>query len=136
MAKKSQTVIVVGQDRRLKKCSKPVFSEWLYDENNQEAWFVLRKLFSVFNFMKKGMSLVIDQRFALPLNPYHNYTPEELTTLTELDKRASQALNVVVGQAEKHSNNKIIALGLIVIVSAIVLLVIILALLVASGRMG
>ena len=135
MTGQKQVVITIGHDRKLKRCSKPIFGEWLFDESDMLAWFTLRKLYPVFTFLKGKMGLVIDSRFALPLNPYHDYNENEITNLTGLDKRADLALNVAMGQAEKQGRQHIIAWGLIAIVSGLVVCVIILALLVASGRM-
>ncbi len=129
-----QIVIEVGQDRKLKRTTKPGIGEWLYDENNQEAWFTLRKLYSVFGFLKGKMGLVIDKRFALPLNPYGGYKPDEITLLTNLDARADQALNIAIGQAEKQGRHNIVAWGITIAISGFVLVVIILALLIASER--
>lgn len=131
-----QTVIVLGQDRRLKRTTKPVFGEWLYEPKIQRAWFTLRKLYASLKFCKNRLGLVIDERFALPLNPYESYSEPELKALISLDERADQALNLTIGQVEKESHQNIIAWALVAIVSAIVLVVVILALLVASGRLG
>lgn len=133
MAEK-QIVITIGHDRKLKRCTKPIFGEWLFDEKNMVAWFTLRKLYQVFPFMKCKMGLVLDSRFALPLNPYHDYKSEDLTTLTNLDSRADQALSLAMGLAEKQGRQHILAWGMVAIVSGLVVMVVILALLVAAGR--
>lgn len=132
-----QVVISIGQDRRLKRISKEVFGEWLRDKKIQGAWYILRKLFVPAGFLAGKMCLVIDERFALPLNPYYKYPDEDLTKITELDGegcRADQALDETQDRADKDSNKNILNNGLVVIVAGLVVCVIILALLVASGR--
>ncbi len=133
-APQKQVVITIGHDRKLKRCTKPVFGEWLFDEGNMVAWFTLRKLYPVFSFLKGKMGLILDSRYALPLNPYHDYTLEEIKDLTSLDTRADQALNVAMGQAEKEGKQHVFAWGLMAVVAALVFMVVVLALLVASGR--
>ena len=131
-----QIALEIGQNRLVRRATKPVFGEWLYDEKNQKAWYLLRKLYSVFKFGKSKLGLVIDERYALPINPFASYSKDELENLTNLNTRAAQALKLAMGQAEKEGHQNIIAWGITAAVSAIVFVVVILALLVASGRMG
>lgn len=137
MANPSQAVLTVGQDRRLRRTAKPVFGEWLRDKKYPLAWHILRKLFTACSFLKGKMCLVIDERFALPINPYESYADEDLVALTELDGkgcRTDQALDEAQNKADKESAAKMLVNGLTAIVAGLVVCVIVLALLVAYGR--
>jgi len=131
-----QEVVEVGADRKIKLTSKPVYGEWLYDEGKQKAWYCLPKLYTRLGLSGGGLGLVVDERFSKPMNPYLDYEKEELAELTNLNKKAAQSLTITMGKAEKEGTQHIIAWGVVAVVSAIVLVVVILALLVASGRMG
>jgi len=131
---KKQAVLELSPNRKLKLCNKPVLGEWLVEEKKQKAWHCLPKLYTWFGLVKGGLGLVIDNRFSIPINPYAKYEKEELEALTNLDKKKALSLSLAIGTAEKEGAQNILALGLVAIVSMIVLVVIVLALLVASGR--
>ncbi len=139
MGIQSQLVITVSQSRKLRRTTKPIFGEWLRDKKYPLAWYILRKLFVVCDFKKRVMCLVLDERFALPLSPYEKYPETDLNALTELDGpgcRTDQALDETQSRADKESHNTILVNGLTAIVAGLVVCVIILALLVAKGRIG
>lgn|SRR3972149_3928089 len=129
-------ILMVTADRRIKKSNKTPFVEWIYDESLQQAWFILRRLFAGGKYFKGQVGLVIDNGYSVPLNPYNDYTEEEIKALIDLDARASQALNVAAAQAEKENRQNILARTISLVIGAIFLMVMALVILVAAGRIG
>ncbi len=127
--------LVATPDRRLIKTNKRQFVEWIYDEKTQQGWFCLRRLFTANKYFKGKTGLVIDSGYAIPLNPYSDYGVAELKELTNLDKRAEQAMMIAEGEAEKENRQNIIARSIVFGISGLVIVVIVLAILVASRRM-
>jgi len=136
MGIQKQLVIVAEPDRVLRRTSIPVLGEWLVEKDWIHAWYTLRKLYSVFSFVNKKMGLVIDRRVALPLNPYNSYPDDQLEALTNLDDRCDQAFDVAQNRADKQSRQNVLAWGMTIAISGFVFVIIILSLLVASGRVG
>ena len=132
---KKIAVLTITKDRRITKSSKKTFVEWIYDETNQVAWFVLRRLFAANNRFQGKTGLVVDSGYSIPLNPYNDYKEEELKELTDLDKRAEQAMLIAEGEAEKENRQSIIARTISFAIAGLVVVVIILAIMVASGRL-
>ena len=129
-------VLEITQDRRIRKKNKNTFVEWIYDENAQVAWFILRRLFAAGKYFKGQVGMVIDNGYSVPLNPYNDYKEEEIKALTDLDARASQALNVAEAHAEKENRQNILARTVALVIGAIFLMVMVLVILVAAGRIG
>src|SRR3972149_6885215 len=129
-------VLEITQDRRIRKKNKNTFVEWIYDENAQVVWFILRRLFAAGKYFKGQEGMVIDNGYSVPLNPYNDYKEEEIKALTDLDARASQALNVAEAQAEKENRQNILARTVALVIGAIFLMVMVLVILVAAGRIG
>ena len=102
------SVLALKPNRRIKKENKPTFVEWIYDENDQVAWYLLRRLFTAMKYFKGKVGLVIDGGYSIPLNPYNSYSPDELKDLIDLDKRAEQAMMIAEGQAEKENKQNIL----------------------------
>lgn len=138
MGTQKETALLLTHNRKIKRVVRPLIAnEWLFDKDERHAaWFALRQLYSVLDIFKGKQGLVIDSRLALPLNPYAEIESKTLESLTDIDSRSDQALEETQRIADKEKPQHIIAWGLVAIVSGLVIIVIILALLVASGRMG
>lgn len=134
--KRTQPVLVIGQDRSITKTRKEIFGQWLRDENNMQAWFIMRQLFTNLRLGKRERGLVLDERFAPPLNPYSHCTKDEFTEITDMDRNTELAFNNTAGQAEKESRQNVMAWGITACLSMFGFTILVLALLVASGRMG
>lgn len=128
-----QAILLATEDRRIIKTKIQQFGEWLYDSNRGHAWYTLRRYFSKMPMLGKGVGLALDERFALPLNPYADYTPAELSKLTNVDDRSDEAINLVAARAERDSAQNVVAWSASIIAMSFTLIVVIFGILIAAG---
>jgi hypothetical protein len=131
-----QAVLITGQNRRIKKTNVPLFSDWIFYEKMPGAWHTLRRLYCMFKYFKTDMGLVVDGRSSVPVNPYGIYPEDELKDLTDVDRKVELAFNKTETAAKKQGAQHIMAWGLTATIVGLVFIVIVLALLVASGKLG
>lgn len=137
-----EAVLIIHQNRRIKKTTQPVYGNWLRDVKNWSAWFTYRHYYLWFDQFKNKfggkvrVGLVIDSIYALPLNPYVNREEEEVKKQVDLNRRLVESFEIAAGQAEKEGRRNIMAWGMTLAITGLVFIVIVLALLAASGRLN
>ena len=129
-----ELVLEVKENKLLRRRKVPMMGEWLYDEKSSHAWFTLRKLFA---WIAGGdLGLVLDERYAIPLSPYRKekYSQDELDERTDRKTRIKQAFNAMKTHATKQGQINVVNWTISLVVAATVFVFIVIALLLASGK--
>jgi len=128
-----QEVIKISQNRKLRHSKLPIGDGVVKEEKTIKAWYYLRHFLGLFG---KSTVLVVDDYFALPINPYTHIEKEELKKLTNVDTMYIRAKEDAGGKAAHEGRMNVLAWGMTTCVIGLVLVVIILAILVAAGRIN
>ncbi len=129
-------VITVTQDRRLRKTNHKVFVEWVESKDVRQRWFALRRLFAAFNRFKGKLGLVLESGYSVPLNPYNDYSDDELLYLTDLNARADQASTIAEAEAQKEARQNLLYKTISFCTACFVIAVLALVILVVAKNLG
>lgn len=128
--------VIVKPNREIKHIRPNLLASCLITDDGQRAWHHnLLRYFTKVKMLKNKMSLVLDERFPIPLNPYAVYSDAELNKLTNLEGEGGlvdQAASAAIVRANKQGQMRVIAWTTSIIVMCITLILIIFAILVAT----
>ncbi len=130
-----QEVIKTSQNRRLRHPKLPIGEGVLTEDKTIKSWYNLRQFLSLLGSGKK-LVLVIDDYFALAMNPYTHIEKETLLKQTDVDSMYIKAQEDAGGKSQQEGRMNILAWGMTTCVIGLVLVVIVMALLVAAGRIS
>lgn len=123
----------VKADKTVRRCKKPLMSEWRFDKKEFHAWFTLRMFYTK---LRATLGLVVDERYAMPLSPYRDdlYTKEELAAHIDRQRRIKQAYHWMKSNAVRQGQINVISWTIAIVVTLSVFVFLVIALLIASGK--
>lgn len=130
--------LVVTPNRDIKKAKLNIVANCLVSDDGQKGWFYnLPDYLSRIKELKNKMSLVLDDRVALPLNPYTDYPDDKLEKLTKMEEAGGlvdQAIIATIARANKQGTIRVIAWTVSIVVMSMALMMLIFAIMVAADK--